>query len=133
MSENEDTSNIVPATEEEIQKLAVPEETPAVVLDEPILIEESSDDGMSKIRQSGRMQHGMKDSDFKRSLNVNGNGATRCRLFHARIAEDALDSMQRRINEWIDSDQIEVKHVTQSIAPLEGKIPKPNVIITVWY
>ena len=74
-----------------------------------------------------------KEQQYKRALNLTGQGATRCRVFHSKIAEAPLEFMQNQINEWLDSDQIEVKHVGHVIGTLEGKTPMPNVIIMVWY
>ncbi len=74
-----------------------------------------------------------KRQDFKRPLNVTGQGATRCRIFHSKIADASLKYMQKQINEWIDSDQIEAKHVGHVIGVMEGKIAEPNMIVMVWY
>ena len=49
---------------------------------------------------------------FKRPMNLKGTGATRCRVFHTKIAEAPLQVMENHINEWIDSEQIEVKQVS---------------------
>jgi hypothetical protein len=72
-------------------------------------------------------------SEYKRSLNVDGTGATRCRLFHAKIAIAPLEHLERQINEWIDGDQIEIKHVGHLIGTMEGKRPEPNLLVIVWY
>ena len=71
--------------------------------------------------------------EFTRKMNLTGQGATRCRLFHSRVSLDSLDNMEQRINEWIDSDNIDIKHVCQSIATMEGKTPRPNILVTIWY
>ena len=106
--------------------------------DEPIsLVEESDADGaesgVSMVRQRGTGMRKSQELTFKRPLNLTGSGATRCRLFYSRIAVEALENMQARINEWIDNDEIEVKHVCQELAVMEGKTAKPNLIISVWY
>jgi hypothetical protein len=66
-------------------------------------------------------------------LNVDGSGATRCKLFHSKISDGPLEHMQQVINGWLDSEKIEVKFVTQSIGVMEGKHAEPNVIVLVWY
>jgi len=115
-----------------------PEAIPLDDVDEPIsLVEESGSDGesggVSRVRQrtTGRLKS--QELTFTRPMNLNGAGATRCRLFYSRIAVEALDNMQSRINEWIDNDEIEIKHVCQELAVMEGKNPKPNLVISVWY
>ncbi len=85
------------------------------------------------VRQISRSLGPARKSEYKRKLNLTGQGATRCRIFHARIAQEALDNMQTRINEWLDSDEIEVKDIGHVVGTMEGKTPKPNLVITVWY
>ena len=41
--------------------------------------------------------------------------------------------MQRQINEWLDSDEIEVKQVGHLIGTMEGKRPEPNLRVMIWY
>jgi len=64
---------------------------------------------------------------------VTGQGATRCRIFHSKIAAAPLENMEQAINEWLDSEKIEVKNVGHVIGTMEGKRPEPNVIVMVWY
>ena len=105
---------------------------------EPIsLVDESDSDGApggaSMVHQRGTGLKKSQELTFKRSVNLTGSGATRCRLFYSRIAVESLENMQNRINEWIDDNDIEIKHVGQELAVMEGKNPKPNLMITVWY
>ena len=72
-------------------------------------------------------------SEFNRPLNVTGQGATRCRIFRSKIAAAGLDYMEKNINEWVDGDEIEIKHVGHVIGVLEGKTPESNVLVFVWY
>ncbi|NBB94325.1 MAG: hypothetical protein GVY16_01110 [Planctomycetes bacterium] len=72
-------------------------------------------------------------TDFKRDLNVTGEGATRCKLWHSRIADGPLLHMESMINEWIDENEIEVKFVTQTIGTLEGKRSEENLLVIIWY
>ena len=111
------------------ENIAVPEE-------EPISIE-GGDEGVasSAVRAIGaaRTASSTSKSAFKRSLNVTGHGATRCRVFRSRIAPAALDFMENQINQWLDSDKIEIKQVGHVIGTMEGKTPEPNVIVMVWF
>jgi hypothetical protein len=71
--------------------------------------------------------------DFKRPVNVNGTGATRCRLFCSKVAYSSLQHMEQQINDWLDAEQIEIKHVGHVVGVLEGKTQEPNVIVLAWY
>jgi len=71
--------------------------------------------------------------EYRRSPTVTGTGALRCRMFNSKITVAAMDHMVEQINEWLDANEVEVKHVTQVVGTLEGKTPEPNVILTVWY
>jgi hypothetical protein len=70
---------------------------------------------------------------FTRPLNTNGAGATRFRIFHAKISVAPLENLEHSINEWIDGDKIEVKQVGHLIGTMEGKRPEPNLLVLVWY
>ena len=105
-------------------------------VDEPItLVETEDEDGMSKIRAAGaRSLLDQDKQEYARSLHKTGTGATRCRIFHSRVALAPLDHMQNSINEWLDSDEnLEVKHVGHLIGIMEGKSPEPNLIVIAWY
>jgi hypothetical protein len=54
-------------------------------------------------------------------------------VFRSRIAAAALDFMENQVNQWLDSEKIEIKHVGHVIGVMEGKTPEPNVIVMVWY
>ena len=94
--------------------------------------EDSSPSG-TKIQTFGRGVGVEAKSEFRRPLNLTGAGATRCRIFHTKIAVGPIEYMQRQINEWIDTDQIEVKHINEVVGVLEGKRAEPAIIVTVWY
>jgi hypothetical protein len=94
----------------------------------------ASNDGKPAISAFGsKSSLSKKKEEFNRPLNVTGAGATRCRLFHSRIAAAPLEYMENQINTWIDSDEIEIKHVGHVVGVMEGKTPEPNVIVMVWY
>ena len=70
---------------------------------------------------------------FRRALNVTGTGATRCKIFYAKIAPAPMEYMQKTINDWLDQEELEVKFVSQVVGVLEGKRSEPNIIVTIWY
>ena len=71
--------------------------------------------------------------EFKRPLNNTGSGATRCRIFTAKLSADPILVMENNINDWIDNDEIEVKFISQTVGTMEGKRKEDNLIVTVWY
>ena len=72
-------------------------------------------------------------TEFKRSLNADGTGATRCKFFRSKISDSSLDHVEVLINEWADENEVEIKFVTQTIGVMEGKRAEPNMLIFVWY
>lgn len=128
--------------DEEPLEIEADEEPVAVKSDsdvdeEPIsLVETLEEDtsGASKRKLGGEgITHADKKLDFKRPVNVTKQGATRCRLFHSKVALSSLQFMENQINEWVDGDEIDIKHVGHVIGIMEGKIPEPNFIVMVWY
>ena len=41
--------------------------------------------------------------------------------------------MEKQVNEWVDGEEIEVKHVGHTIGILQGKTNEENIFVTVWY
>ena len=70
---------------------------------------------------------------FKRPLNKTATGATRCKVFYSKIAVASLVHMEHQINEWIDIEELDIKHVVQTVGVMEGKSAEANLIVTVWY
>lgn len=78
--------------------------------------------------------HGVDESKFKRPLDPASAGATRCRVFHSKLNEGAIEYMTNAINEWVDGhDDIVVKFATSTIGVFEGKHSDPNLIMTLYY
>ena len=101
---------------------------------EPIsLVDDIDEEGPSKVHALRGSALEVEKHEFKRPVNVTGQGATRCRVFHSRIAEAPLEHMQKSINTWSDDAGIEIKHTSTVIGIMEGKNPEPNVIVLVWY
>lgn len=102
--------------------------------DEPLSLVDEGEGSGRKVRAIGA-DHGISSATeaFKRALNVTGQGATRCKVFHSKIAAPSLEYMQNQINKWLDGQEAEVKIVSQVIGILEGKTPVPNLIVTIWH
>jgi len=96
---------------------------------------EVSAQGSSKIHAFGAAAAAARreKKQWRRPTNLTGAGAVRCRMFHSKVTVAAMDHMVDQINEWLDSQEIEVKYVNQVVGVMEGKTPEPNVIVTVWY
>jgi hypothetical protein len=110
--------------------------------DEPISLVDGSDEGLPGLGGSeglglrtlgGAGGEAAAEVEFKRPMNTDGSGATRFRMFHSKISLSPLQNLENAINEWIDGDKIEVKHVGHLIGTMEGKRPEPNLLVMVWY
>jgi hypothetical protein len=76
-----------------------------------------------------------RQEQFRRGLVDAVQGATRCRTFHAKLADSALAYMDNQINDWIDNNpEVHVKFATSTIGMVEAKQhQEPHVIVTVFY
>ncbi len=71
---------------------------------------------------------------FKRHLQHNECGAIRCRIFHAKLNDGALQFVQDQINDWIDQNpEVDIKHLNPNVGVVEGKSSEPHLIITLFY
>ncbi len=93
-----------------------------------------TDVGSPKIRALDQKLGGVRHEDnWARSPNVTGTGAVHVRSFHCKLTGDALENLDRQINEWLDAHpQYEVKFVNTSIGDWTGKLKEPNLIVQVW-
>ncbi len=74
------------------------------------------------------------DSALKRPLAPGGQGATRCRTFHAKLNDGAVGFMNKQINEWADKHpDVFIKYATSAIGVWEGKKADSHLIVTVFY
>jgi hypothetical protein len=109
----------------------------------PIEFDEDEDDSASTDMSSTRIHavsgaargDGLKDdAEYKRPLDPKGVGASRCRMFHCRISQGAVDFMVNQMNEWLDEhNDVTIKFATTTIGMFEGKHTEPNLITTVFY
>ena len=75
-----------------------------------------------------------KGEEFERSLDPSGAGASRCRTFHCRISDGAVEFMNTQVNEWLDKNpDVTIKFASSVIGMFEGKHTEPNIIITVFF
>jgi len=84
----------------------------------------------------GGMAEGISVSEknLRRPLLKDSPNATRCRIFHCKLADPAMAYMCEQINEWADSrEDIQIKFATSCIGVVEGKHADPHLIVTVFY
>jgi len=118
-----------------LEPIVVEEVEPVEQAEEPLTLieDEDMDSKASKIKAIGQGALHAEESEYRRALNVTGVGATRCKIFHSKISPVPLEYVQKQINEWLDSANIEVKFVTEVVGVMEGKRAEPNIIMAVWY
>ncbi len=72
-------------------------------------------------------------SQFRRPL-TRGENATRCRTFHGKLGEGAIQFLNDQINEWVDGNpDVEIKFATSSVGVFEGKHSEPHLFLTIFY
>lgn len=113
--------------------------------DAPLVLEGHADSDDSASDMSSSQIHGVTaatlgkagawdESRFRRPLQPGITAATRCRTFHCKLTDGAVDFLNNSINEWLDGhDEITVKFATSTIGQFEGKHTEPNLIITMFY
>lgn len=75
-----------------------------------------------------------RQQQYTRALDASATAATRCRTFHAKLNEAALEFMNNQVNAWVDGDEsIRIKFATSTIGVFEGKHAEPHLILTVFY
>ena len=113
---------------------------------EPIELESGRDENASaKTDMSGSKIHAASaatlgkahrwdDTRYTRALDPRSISAVRCRTFHAKLSEAALEFMNNQVNEWLDGNKnITIKFASSTIGVFEGKHAEPNLILTVFY
>ncbi len=98
-------------------------------------------DGMAKIQRTGEKggigaakSMEADDSKLHREVRDTGQGATRCRTFHAKLNESALAYMNEHLNEWVDKHEgVEIKFASTVVGTFEGKHSEPNLLVTIFY
>lgn len=111
----------------------------------PIELEGFDEGEGTKIEMSSTRIHGVTEatlgrgsareaSSFKRTLQPDSTTANRCRVFHCRLSDGAIDFMNNQINDWLDENEdITIKFANSTIGLFEGKHTEPNMILTVFY
>ncbi|CAN5549115.1 hypothetical protein BH10PLA1_BH10PLA1_21860 [soil metagenome] len=93
--------------------------------------------GAKKITMFGGKDPGKESAPavvYKRPLNVTGFGASRMKSFIGKISGPGLEYMDTNINLWLDEHpEVEVKQVTSTIGPVDGKAGEHTLVLNIWY
>jgi hypothetical protein len=106
---------------------------PAPEPQEPTAIEMAEADDNAPVREIKSFASIRREDQWNRTPNTTGHGATHVKSFVAKLRMDAIENMDRQVNDWLDQHpQYEVKFVTSSVGVLSGKISEPALFLTVW-
>ena len=100
--------------------------------EEPLTIAEESS-GRAISHTAGISRGDGDGYSFSRPMQQTGKGATRCRIFRSKISQPAIEGLEEHINDWLDSDDIDVKDIGHLIGTMHGKTDEDNIIVMVWY
>lgn len=78
--------------------------------------------------------HGGAAMQYRRALLPDSPAASRCRTFHCRLSDGAIEFLNNQINEWLDQNEdVSIKFVSSTIGLFEGKHTEQNLIMTLFY
>jgi hypothetical protein len=73
------------------------------------------------------------EDHWNRTPNPTGHGAIHVKTFVAKLRTDAIEYMDKQINEWLDAHpQYEVKFATTTVGVLKGKSDEQALFVNVW-
>ena len=76
----------------------------------------------------------LEQKDYHRPLNKTGQGATRVRIFHTKLADGPVRVLNQQVNDWLETHpEIEIKFANTTVGTWEGKHAEPNLILTLFY
>ncbi len=85
----------------------------------------------SRIHAFGRTKR--HEDEWTRTPNTTGTGAIHVKTFVAKLRLDAIEYLDRQVNEWLDAHpQYEVKLVTTAVGDLMGKMKEQALFVNVW-
>ena len=80
-----------------------------------------------------RLSAGKSEDNWKSKCNKTGTGAMHVKSFHCKLTGEALEFLDKQINEWLDAHpDYEVKFATSTVGDWTGKLKEPNLIVQVW-
>ncbi len=113
---------------------------------EPIQMDTPANDSSASTGMSSSRIHGLSEATlghhegswnmarFKRKMDPEMPHAIRCRTFHCKLSEGAIEFLNNQINEWLDSNpDIFIKFAKTNIGPFEGKHTEPNLLVTLFF
>jgi hypothetical protein len=138
MSESNESPR--PSAEEELLRDAIPIEENEAEPSQPDLTPDDSppaggaqDAGRSQKIRHNPAEFRQHEDHWNRTPNTTGRGAIHVKTFMAKLRPDAIEHMDRQINEWLDAHpQYEVKFATTTIGTLKGKNDEEALFVNVW-
>lgn len=89
--------------------------------------------GDKSIRAIGSGSGILNKTQWKRTPNKDGTGATHVKTFFCKLRADAIEFMDEQINQYLDQHpECEVKFVTTSVGAMLGKTTEPALFINLW-
>ena len=77
---------------------------------------------------------GSESARYKRPLNKSGQGASRMRIFHAKMSDAGVRNVETLLNDWLDANpDVEIKFATSTVGLWEGKHAETHLILNVYY
>ncbi len=126
-----------PQTTSSIKTPPVPTKAATAPMEQLGLAEPSGSVGApSKIKAFGNeaAAHASAANKYKRTPTLPGTGAIRVRSFLGKISGPGMEYMDNNINLWLDAHpDVEVKFVTTTIGPTDGKSNDTSIVMNLWY
>ncbi len=126
-----------PQTTPSIKTPPVPTKAATPAMEQLGLAEPTATAGApSKIKAFGNeaAAHAGSANKYKRTPTLTGKGAIRVRSFLGKISGPGMEYMDNNINLWLDSHpEVEVKFVTTTIGPTDGKSNDTSIVMNLWY
>ena len=133
VSDKDLLENAIDISQLEEQEAAQPK-PPATGGPTPIELSAAADEAVgssSRIHAFGRQKR--HEDEWSRTPNTTGTGAIHVKTFVAKLRLDAIEYLDRQVNEWLDAHpQYEVKFVTTAVGDLMGKMKEQALFVNVW-
>ncbi|MEM6749488.1 MAG: hypothetical protein AAGA57_07265 [Planctomycetota bacterium] len=132
-------ADAIPIPDDSVADLPSPVAPPAPKADKVRLDDDSLDPiEMASASNSSTRIHRFGERDrrpdnWKRKSNKTGDGATHVKTFVAKLRMEAVEHLDKQVNQWLDENpEYEVKFAQTTVGELRGKTLEPALFLTVW-
>jgi hypothetical protein len=75
------------------------------------------------------------EDKYQRALTTADQGASRCRIFHARLSDGAISYLESQVNDWLDANpNVYIKFSTTTVGSFEAKQhTEQHLIVALFY